>query len=80
MQHLANILSSPVDRAATLETTALGAAWLAGSKAGVWPGQEAFARAWARDRSFEPDMADVDRQARIVGWRNAVARTLSTVT
>lgn len=80
MQHLANILSSPVDRAATLETTALGAAWLAGSKAGVWPDRKEFARAWTSDRSFEPDMTDVDRQARIVGWRNAIARTLSTVT
>src|SRR5690606_29936466 len=57
MQFLADILDAPVDRPTILETTALGAAWLAGMKAGLWPGMEAFSRNWARDRRFEPAMA-----------------------
>ncbi len=77
MQRLADVLSSPVDRSAIVETTALGAAWLAGSQAGVWPGRDEFARAWRRDRSFRPAMAETDRQVGILGWRNAVSRTLS---
>jgi glycerol kinase len=77
MQNLADILATVVDRSAVLETTALGAAWLAGSKAQVWPDTENFARAWARDNRFEPNMEDSDRQAKIGGWRDAVSRTSS---
>ena len=78
MQALADILAVPVDRPKILETTALGAAWLAGSKAGVWPGMEEFARGWALDRRFEPAMDEAQRRRRVRGWRDAVRRTLSS--
>jgi glycerol kinase len=77
MQRLADIVANPVDRSAVPETTALGAAWLAGSKAGVWPGRRQFAEAWNCSRRFLPSMADGVRQTKIAGWRNAVSRTLS---
>jgi glycerol kinase len=77
MQRLADIVANPVDRAAMQETTALGAAWLAGSRAGVWPGQREFAGAWHSSRQFRPAMADIERQTKIAGWRDAVSRTLS---
>jgi glycerol kinase len=79
MQRLADLLDAPVDRPTILETTALGAAWLAGSRAGVWPDREAFAKAWARDRRFKPEMDEKTRVAKLKGWKNAVKRTLSDV-
>ncbi|CAN7497818.1 glycerol kinase GlpK [Mesorhizobium caraganae] len=78
MQRLADILDAPVDRPTILETTALGAAWLAGSKAGVWPKAKDFARSWALERRFKPDMDASVRSAKLAGWRDAVRRTLST--
>jgi len=77
MQFLADILQAPVDRPRILETTALGAAWLAGMTEGSWPGQEAFARTWALDRRFEPGMDILAAKAKYAGWKDAVARTLS---
>ncbi|MER8365803.1 glycerol kinase GlpK [Mesorhizobium sp. M0306] len=77
MQRLADILDAPVDRPTILETTALGAAWLAGSKAGVWPRAREFARSWALERRFNPDMDASTRAAKLAGWRHAVRRTLS---
>jgi glycerol kinase len=77
MQRLADILAAPVDRPVILETTALGAAWLAGSKAGVWPDAAAFAQSWARDCRFEPQMGEAARQGLVAGWQDAVSRTLS---
>jgi len=77
MQRLADLLDAPVDCPIILETTALGAAWLAGSRAGVWPDREGFAKAWARDRRFEPAMDDKIRNAKLKGWKNAVKRTLT---
>jgi glycerol kinase len=77
MQRLADILDAPVDRPTILETTALGAAWLAGSRAGVWPQAGEFAGAWALDRRFEPEMDTTHRSAKLKGWRDAVRRTLS---
>src|SRR5690606_4750896 len=77
MQFLADILDAPVDRPVVLETTALGAAWLAGSKAGVWPGMAEFATSWARDKRFEPEMDAATRKRKIKGWDAAVRRTLS---
>ena len=78
MQRLTDILAAPADRPVVLETTALGAAWLAGSKAGVWPDQEGFARQWRLDRRFEPTMPTAARDAKLAGWRDAVRRTLTT--
>jgi glycerol kinase len=77
LQGIADILGAPVDRPKVLETTALGAAWLAGMKAGVYPGPDEFARTWALERRFEPAMDPVAREARYAGWRDAVARTLT---
>ncbi|MBN9256119.1 MULTISPECIES: glycerol kinase GlpK [unclassified Mesorhizobium] len=77
MQRLADILDAPVDRPTILETTALGAAWLAGSRAGVWPKSAEFARSWALERRFKPEMDASTRKAKLAGWRDAVRRTLS---
>ena len=77
MQRLADILDAPVDRPSILETTALGAAWLAGRAAGVWPDMEEFAKTWQRDRRFEPRMTPAERSKKITAWRDAVRRTLS---
>ncbi|NSY60850.1 glycerol kinase GlpK [Agrobacterium tumefaciens] len=77
MQRLADILAAPVDRPVFLETTILGAAWLAASRAGIWPDREAFAAHWKRDRRFLPDMDDTERKSAIAGWRDSVGRCLS---
>lgn len=77
MQRLADLLDAPVDRPTILETTALGAAWLAGSRAGVWPNAKKFAETWALDRRFEPQMDEDLRSTKLKGWRDAVRRTLS---
>lgn len=77
MQFLSDILGAPVDRPKVLETTALGAAWLSGQRAGVYPGQAEFAKSWALDRRFEPTMEEPARTARYAGWKDAVSRTLT---
>jgi glycerol kinase len=76
MQRLADILDAPVDRPAILETTALGAAWLAGRTAGVWPDEAGFAATWRRERRFEPAMDDATRGRKLEAWAGAVKRTL----
>ena len=78
MQFLSDIIGAPVDRPKVLETTALGAAWLAGMKAGIYPDQAGFAKEWALDRRFTPQMDDATRQRRYAGWQDAVQRTLTT--
>src|SRR5215217_4328808 len=77
MQFLADVLDAPVDRPVILETTALGAAWLAGMKAGVWPGMDEFAADWARDRRFKPAMDADERARKVAGWDDAVRRVLT---
>ncbi|MBZ9938001.1 glycerol kinase GlpK [Mesorhizobium sp. BR1-1-16] len=77
MQRLADILEAPVDRPVVLETTALGAAWLAGRQTGTWPDEAGFAENWRRERRFEPAMEAAERDARIAGWHDAVRRTLT---
>ncbi|NHX28146.1 glycerol kinase, partial [Escherichia coli] len=77
MQFLADITGARVDRPAVLETTALGAGWLAGMRAGVYPGMDEFAANWAVDRRFTPGMDAETRDARYAKWQDAVARTLS---
>ncbi|EAS48645.1 glycerol kinase [Aurantimonas manganoxydans SI85-9A1] len=77
MQRLADILDAPVDRPVVLETTALGAAWVAGQKAGVWPDMAGFAERWNLERRFEPRMDAVTRGRKLAGWADAVKRTLS---
>lgn len=77
MQWLADLLDAPVDRPEVLETTALGAAWLAGRQAGVWPGEDGFAKGWRLQRRFEPRMDAATRTRKRAGWRDAVRRTLT---
>ena len=77
MQFLSDMLGAPVDRPEIAETTAQGAAWLAGMKAGLYPGQEEFAAQWALDRRFEPAMDEATRDQAYAGWKDAVSRTLT---
>ena len=77
MQRLADILNAPVDRPVILETTALGAAWLAGYHHSVWPDMEGFASEWRVDQKFSPQMPTELRDKKILGWQKAVQRTLS---
>ncbi|SEN10270.1 glycerol kinase [Gemmobacter aquatilis] len=76
MQFLADILGAPVDRPGVTETTALGAAWLAGQKAGLCPGPAGFAAQWALERRFEPAMGAAERAAKYARWQRAVAATM----
>ena len=75
LQFLADILAAPVDRPAVAETTALGAAYLAGRRGGVYPDLAAFAATWKLDRRFEPAMDAATRERKCAGWRDAVQRT-----
>ena len=77
MQRLADILQSPIDRPVIAETTALGAAWLAGSRAGIWSDQTGFAERWQLDRQFSPKMSAQERAYRVAGWDQAIRRILT---
>jgi glycerol kinase len=77
MQRLADILGAPVDRPTILETTALGAAYLAGLQSGLYPEPQEFAARRALDRRFTPAMDDAIRRRKVAAWKDAVARTLS---
>ncbi len=77
MQFLSDILGAPVDRPVVTETTALGAAWLAGAEAGVCPDAEGFAQAWALERRFSPAMDATMREAKYARWQRAVAATMA---
>ena len=77
MQFLADITGAPVDRPEVLETTALGAAWLAGMKIGVMPGQADFAAGWALERQFTPAMDEAARARKYGDWQRAVRATLT---
>ena len=75
MQFQADILGVPVLRPKVLETTALGAAYLAGLATGVWKNTAAISRQWAVGRRFEPAMSRADAQARMSGWTRALERS-----
>ena len=77
MQFLADVLDLPVDRPVDLETTARGAAWLAGFHAGFYPGPDEWSARWARDRRFVPAMDAGVRERKLRGWNDAVRRTLT---
>ncbi len=77
MQFLADMLDAPVDRPKILETTALGAAWLAGSHTGAWPNERGFAEKWSLDRRFEPALDSDIRERKYAGWLDCVSRTLT---
>jgi len=77
MQRLADILGSPVDRPVVKETTALGAAYLAGLTAGVFPEPDRFADLWRLETRFVPALDETARRTKVAGWRDAVSRTLT---
>jgi glycerol kinase len=74
-QFQADLLGVTVRRAAIQETTALGAAYLAGLAEGVWESPEQVNATWSADASFEPAMSDDERAARVAEWRRAVERS-----
>jgi glycerol kinase len=77
MQFLADILDMPVDRPQVMETTALGAAYLAGRAAGLCPDLDGFAALWRLDRRFAPRIDAKLRERKYNGWQQAVRRTLT---
>ena len=77
MQFVADMLDAPVDRPVVQETTALGAAYLAGLGAGLCAPPGAFAGSWRLDRRFQPAMDTAMRARKLAGWADAVRRTVS---
>ena len=75
MQHQADVLNKPVVRGKTLETTALGATFLAGLATGVWPDTDRLKGIWQKDRVFEPESLESERRERVSGWENAIKLT-----
>ena len=74
MQYQSDLLGVPVIRPKMIETTALGAAFLAGLSTGVWSSTTAITRAWKSDRIFKPKMRAAVREAHLARWRSAVER------
>ena len=80
MQRIADLIGAPVDRPEIQETTALGAAYLAGLQAGLYPEPERFADTWRLESRFTPALDPRTRERKIAGWRKAVRALLSTTT
>lgn len=78
MQRLADLLDAPVDRPVIQETTALGAAYLAGLSAGVYPEPARFADSWRLERRFKPNMSAATRTRKLKGWAAAVRGVLAS--
>jgi glycerol kinase len=78
MQRLADLLDAPVDRPVIQETTALGAAYLAGLEAGVYPEPAKFADHWRLERRFKPNMSAATRERKLKGWARAVKGVLAS--
>ncbi|MDH5489288.1 MAG: glycerol kinase GlpK [Rhodospirillaceae bacterium] len=76
MQFLADILNAPVDRPRIIETTALGAAYLAGMDAGIYPNMDEFSGGWKAETRFVPQMKNEVREEKYSGWLQALGRTL----
>ena len=74
MQFQADILGTPISRPASVETTAMGAAFLAGLATKVWPSKAAIADAWREQKRFTPKMPEAEREAHLTRWRSAVAK------
>jgi len=77
MQRLADTVGAPVERPTVIETTALGAAFLAGLQAGLWPSLDALSATWSLDRAFKPAEDTPSRDRRYAGWQDAVRRVRS---
>src|SRR5712692_8138577 len=80
MQFLADILPGRVERPASLETTAWGAAYVAGLARGLCPAPDEMMARWSAARSFTPEMSEAEREERYAGWRRAVAGVLAAAT
>lgn len=78
MQRLADTVGAPVERPRVTETTALGAAFLAGLQAGLWPSLDSLSKSWALDRAFQPTEDTISRDRRYAGWKDAVRRVRSS--
>ena len=72
MQTQADIIGAPVNRPRCVETTAMGAAYLAGLAVGYWSGPEDIRKNWAVDRTFEPAISGAERAGKLKGWKKAV--------
>ena len=72
MQTQADIIAAPVNRPRCVETTAMGAAYLAGLAVGYWPDKEAVIENLSIDRTFLPSISEKERASRIRGWEKAV--------
>ncbi len=77
MQCLADILDAPVDRPTVLETTAMGAAWLAGQHSGVLPGMDGFSELWKLNTRFTPKIDAGERESRYADWKRAVRSAIA---
>jgi len=76
-EFLAGLLELPVDRPQVMETTALGAAYLAGMKSGVYGTPDEIAASWRRDRRFDAAMPDAERRSLLAGWKRAIDAAMS---
>ena len=72
MQFQSDIIGTPVLRPRCVETTAMGAAYLAGLAVGYWKSKEDVKKNWAIDRTFTPEMGDIERDQKLNGWHRAV--------
>ena len=79
LQFQADLLGVPLVRPKVTETTALGAAYLAGLATGYWANQEEIEANWQVDRRFEPKMSRDEAQTRMRQWRRAVERSLGWI-
>lgn len=77
MQMLSDLVELPVDRPKNLETTALGAAYLAGMQVGFYPPMDEFSESWQSECQFNSKMKEELRERKLAGWKDAVRRTLS---
>ena len=77
MQCLSDILQTQIDRPVVIETSALGAAWLAASTVGAWPKKEDFQQNWLCQKTFSPKMPIDRRDTKVAGWNDAIKRVLS---
>ncbi|WP_182187854.1 glycerol kinase GlpK [Pectinatus frisingensis] len=77
MQFQSDLLGVPVDRPKVVETTALGASYLAGLAVGFWKNKEELVKNWQLDRRFEPDMSEDTRKELYLGWLKAVRRSMN---
>ena len=76
MQFQSDLIDAKVQRPACVETTAMGASYLAGLAVGFWSSKEDVIKNWALDREFEPEMAAETREKELKGWKQAVGTTL----